>query len=199
MGHSVHVIIGRGEGVGAFLRQWPGSRAVDLRGGWQAIPVDEALYEAIEAAHPGAVRPSGLDVSPFGLSEALAAATAKGGGLAYIETEYFGGTGGQSATAFVDGRQVMAPQTARGGGGPINQALRIIGVARTEADDEFDAIGLGERRSMTDYEPEGPVRLREAATDAAPALKEQSGLPMWLVMVIIAVSVGAGIVIASMR
>lgn len=196
MGHSVHLIIGQGEAVAAFLRQWPGSRGVELRAGWLAIPVDQALYDAIEAKHPGAVRPSGLDVSPFGLSEALAAATAKGGGLAYIETEYFGGTGGQSATAFVDGQQVMAPQTARGGAGPINQALRRIGVARTEAD-EFDTIGLGERRSMQDYEPEGPVRLRAAET-AAPQAKA-AGLPMWLVMIVIAGAVGLGIMVSVAR
>jgi len=158
--------------------------------------VDQALYDAIEAKHPGAVRPSGLDVSPFGLTEALAAATAKGGGLAYIETEYFGGTGGQSATAFVDGQQVMAPQTARGGAGPINQALRRIGVARAEAD-EFDTIGLGERRSMQDYEPEGPVRLRAAET-AAPQAKA-AGLPMWLVMIVIAGAVGLGIMVSVAR
>ncbi len=196
MGHSVHLIIGRGEAAAAFVRQWPGSRTVELRGGWLAIPVDQGLYDAIEARHPGAVRPSGLDVSPFGLSESLAAATAKGGGLAYIETDYFGGTGGQSATAFVDGQQVMAPQTARGGAGPINQALRRIGVQRAEAD-EFDTIGLGERRSMDDYEPEGPVRLRAQAEDAGAA--KPAGLPMWLVMIFIAGAVGLGIMVAVAR
>lgn len=194
MGHSVHLIIGRGEAVAAFLRQWPGSRSVELRGGWRAIPVDDALYAAIEAEHPGAVRPSGLDVSPLGLSAALASVTASGGGLAYIETEYFGGAGAQSATAFVDGSEVMAPQTAHGGAGPINQALRRIGVVRTDADDEFDTVGLGERRSMADYEPEGPVRLREA-TRATPVVT-QAGLPMWLVMIIIAAAVGVGILVA---
>lgn len=196
MGHSVHLIIGRGEAVAAFLRQWPGSRTVELRGGWLAIPVDQTLYDAIEAQHPGATRPSGLDVSPFGLSESLAAATATGGGLAYIETEYFGGAGGQSATAFVDGQQVMAPQTARGGAGPINQALRRIGVQRTDSD-EFDTIGLGERRSMDDYTPEGPVRLRAAAVEAPEA--KAAGLPMWLVMIVIAGAVGLGIMVAVAR
>ena len=198
MGHSVQLIIGRGQAVVSFLRQWPGARAVDLRGGWQAIPVDEPLYDAIEAKHPGAARPSGLDVSPLGLSEALAEATATGGGLAYVETEYFGGTGGQSATAFVDGQQVMAPQTARGGAGPINQALRRIGVERTAADDEFDTIGLGQRRSMDDYEPEGLVRLRGQPAEAVVA-SEQPGLPMWLVMIVIAGAVGLGIMVAVAR
>ena len=197
MGHSVQLIIGRGDAVQAFLRQWPGSRAVELRGGWQAIPVEDALYAAIEARAPGATRPPGLDMSPFGLELALAAATEAGGGLAYVETEYFGGTGEQSAMAFVDGREAVAPQRARGGGGAINQALRAIGVTRSVADDEFDTIGLGERRSMTDYEPEGPARLRGAPQPAAAA--QASVLPGWLVGLVIAAAIGAGVLLAVVR
>lgn len=195
MGHSVHLIIGKGAAVSHFLSQWPAARAVDLREGWQAIPVDEALYAAIEARHPGAVRPSGLDVSPLGLSEALAAATAKGGGLAYVETEYFGGTGGQSATAFIDGREVVSPQSAKAAG-PINQALRRIGVTRTDAKDEFDTIGLGERRTMTDYEAEGPVRLR---AEAAPAEPTHAFVPMWVVMLVIAAAVSVAIMVSMLK
>lgn len=198
MGHSVHLIIGQGPALAAFLSQWPGARAVELREGWQAIPVDEALYNAIEVKHPGATRPSGLDVSPLGLSEALALATAKGGGLAYVETEYFGGTGAQAATAFIDGREVVAPQSAKGAG-PINQALRRIGVTRTDAKDEFDSIGLGERRSMTDYEPEGPVRLRPVAPLVLPEQDAQKFVPMWVVMLVIASAVGLGIMVSVMR
>lgn len=195
VGHSVHLIIAKGAAVSAFLRQWPDARAVELHHGWQAIPVDEALYLAIEARYPGAIRPSGLDASPLGLSEALAEATAKGGGLAYVETEYFGGMGAQAATAFADGREVVAPQSAKGAG-PINQALRRIGVTLTESNDEFDTIGLGERRTMTDYEPEGPVRLRGAAASTP---TEQPGLPMWVVMIVIAAAVGFGVIVAVVR
>ena len=195
MGHSVHLIIGKDAAIAAFLNQWPLARTVDLRGGWQAIPVDEALYAAIEAKHPGAIRPSGLDVSPLGLSEALAAATAKGGGLAYVETEYFGGTGAQAATAFIDGHEVVAPQSAKAAG-PINQALRRIGVTRTDANDEFDTLGLGERRTMTDYEPEGPVRLRGEATPTSSAPPAQAFVPMWVVMLVLAAAVGLAIMVS---
>jgi hypothetical protein len=157
------------------------------------------LYAAIEARFPGAVRPSGLDVSPLGLGEALADATRDGGSLAYVETDYFGGTGGQSATAWIDGREVMAPQSARGGGGPINQALRRIGVLRTEADDEFDTIGLGERRTMTDYEPEGPVRLRAAAKEEAAPVKDagKAFVPLWQVVIVIAAVIAVGVFISA--
>ncbi len=197
MGHSVQLIIGRGEAVAAFLRQWPVARAVDLRGGWRAIPVDDALHAAIEAAHPGAQRPPELDVSPFGLDRALAAATAAGGGLAYVETDYFGGAGGQSAMAFVDGREAMAPQRSRGGGGPINQSLRAIGVVRSEADDEFDTVGLGERRAMGDYEPEGPVRLRPSPPPAPSPEPEKAHVPLWKVLLALAAIIATGVFLAA--
>ena len=198
MGHSVHLIIGKGSAITAFLMQWPAARAVDLRGSWQAIPVDEVLYVAIEAKYPGAIRPSGLGASPLGLSEALAEATAQGGGLAYVETDYFGGTGGQAAIAFVEAHEVVAPQTAKGSG-PINQALRRIGVTRAEADDEFDTIGLGERRTMTDYELEGPVRLRGETVLARPEQAAQRFIPMWVVMLVIAAAVGVAIMVSVAR
>ncbi len=192
MGHSVQLIVGRGAAVQAFLRQWPGARAVELRDGWQAIPVEEPLYAAIEAKAPGASRPPEMDVSPLGLDLALAGATEGGGGLAYVETEYFGGTGGQSAMAFVDGREAMAPQRARGGGGTINQALRAIGVKRDVTNDEFDTIGLGERRSMEDYGPDGPRRLQVQREDEAKPEPKKS-LPVWVVLLIAAAAVAAGV------
>jgi hypothetical protein len=199
MGHSVHLIIGQGPAIASFQRIWPAARVVDLLGGWQAIPVDDALHTAIEAHYPGAHRPSGLDVSPLGLGEALSDATKAGGGLAYVETEYFGGTGGQAAMAYVDGRQAMSPQSSRGGGGPINQALRLVGVTRTAADDEFDTIGLGERRTMTDYEPEGPVRLRtsEKEEPAPPTDSGKAFVPVWQVVMVIVAVIAVGLFISA--
>lgn len=198
MGHSVQLIVGRGAAVQAFLRQWPGARAVELREGWQAIPVEEPLYAAIEAKAPGASRPPELDVSPLGLDQALAGATEAGGGLAYVETEYFGGTGGQSAMAFVDGREAMAPQRARGGGGAINQALRAIGVKRDAVNDEFDTIGLGERRAMEDYGPEGPRRFQRQREDEAKP-EPKGGLPVWVVLLVAALAIGGGVLMAVVK
>ncbi len=195
MMHSVHLIIGKGVAAAAFLQRGPTASAVDLREGWQAIPVDDTLYAAIEALNPDVVRPSGLDVSPLGLSEALAAVRAKGGGVAYVLTEYFGGMGAQAAITFIDGREVVSPQSAKGAG-PIDQALRRIGVVRTEAGDEFDTIGLGQRRTMADYEPEGPVRLRGKPVQAK---QRQAGLPIWVVMLVIAAVVGLGVMAAVVR
>src|SRR5262249_2336447 len=119
---------------------------VALQGGWQAIPVEESLWELLNAAYPGAGAPDAFDMAPAGLMEALAEATRPDGALAYIETNYFGGTGGQSAVAFADGRRVLAPERQRSGFGPVNSALRAIGVERAASQDEFETIALDARR-----------------------------------------------------
>lgn len=196
MGHSVQLIIGKGLGVQAFLRSWSMARAVELRGGWQAIPMSDDLLGEIEGQAAGAQRSAELDMAPAGLERAMADATLEGGALAYVETEYFGGTGGQSAMAFANGREVMAPQRSRGGA--INEALRGIGLLREAGKDEFDTIGLGERRSMDDYSPEGPVRLRGAAAAEANA-EPARGLPVWVVALVIAGAIGLGVLLAVMR
>jgi hypothetical protein len=189
--HSVQLIVGRGEVIARFRQRWPGSRAVDLAGGWQAIPLEDELYELIAAAYAGLAKPDALDMAPAGLMEALAEASSPGAMLAYVETEYFGGTGGQSAVAFADGRQVFAPARSKGASGPINGALRAIGVQRIGSQDEFDTIGLGARRTMDDYSAEGPRRQRGAAT--APADGKAKGAPLWVVIVIIVLAIATGV------
>jgi hypothetical protein len=63
------------------------------------------------------------------------------GPLLYFETEYDAGLGGQGAAVFKDGELIFGPHWA--GIGPINQALRLLGV-RVEARnlDEFQTVGL---------------------------------------------------------
>ncbi len=201
MTHSVQLVIGSADSVAAFLRDWPGSRSVELAGGWHAVPVDDALFQQIEMSSREARRPEELDSSPPGLEAAMEVATRGGGALAYVETDYWGGSGGQSAVAYVDGRVAVHPYRSKGAGGPINSALRAIGVARG-ADDEFDTIGLGERRTMTDYELEGPVRLRSPLAVAAELLGADAPEPtilIWLVLVLIAAFVAVGTMMAMLR
>jgi hypothetical protein len=70
--------------------------------------------------------------------------------IAYIETEYFGGVGQQSATVYYSGECILEPQTAESG--PVCKALRLLGVARkVSKTDEFDTAGLGRYRSNDDW------------------------------------------------
>jgi hypothetical protein len=66
------------------------------------------------------------------------------GSLAYVEAEFFGGAGHQSAVAFLDGALALGPVAARDA---INQALRFLGVTPTGKQDEFDTVGLFKHRS----------------------------------------------------
>lgn len=69
--------------------------------------------------------------------------------MAFVETDYFGGTGGQGAVVFGNGIAIYGPEWDSIG--PINRALALLGVEVTPPmTDEFDATGLG---SIRTFEP----------------------------------------------
>lgn len=76
--------------------------------------------------------------------------------LGYVETEYFGGVGEQSAVLWRNGLLALGPTTmttdSRTAGRPrslwpINAVLRELGVTAGTHHDEFDAFGLDAYRS----------------------------------------------------
>jgi hypothetical protein len=68
--------------------------------------------------------------------------------FAIIETDYFGGLGDQAAAVYRGDSEVMVPMS--GASGPINEALRVLGVRRAVGMDEFDTVGLGRFRDFDD-------------------------------------------------
>jgi hypothetical protein len=77
--------------------------------------------------------------------------------FAVIETDYFGGRGTQSAAVYRGEAEVTPGESA--GGGPINRALRLLGVVAVPPKDEFDTVGLGSYRNFYQVfgEYEGPT------------------------------------------
>jgi hypothetical protein len=85
------------------------------------------------------------------------------GPIAYIETNYFGGIGTQSAVVWSETRIIYGPcqsetkwvngqhVTKPAGETAINRALRLMGVQQENAFDEFDAIELGKFRNNEDW------------------------------------------------
>lgn len=72
--------------------------------------------------------------------------------FALVETNYFGGTGSQAAAVYRGASVVMPPEgteIGRGPVGPINRALRALGVIASGRD-EFDTVGLGRYRDFYD-------------------------------------------------
>ncbi len=101
------------------------------------------------------------------VSTALRAALAelsKGGVLAFIETEYWGGDGTQGATAYRDGVCIMEPQAE--GLGPISHALGLLGYRAAEGkSDEFETVGLGRFRNNEDWIEFAESAEEEGLTD----------------------------------
>jgi hypothetical protein len=71
--------------------------------------------------------------------------------FAVIETDYFGGQGDQAAAVYRGDRVVMAPKA--GAVGPINEALRHLGVRALPGLDEFDTVSLRHFRDFDNLLP----------------------------------------------
>jgi hypothetical protein len=65
--------------------------------------------------------------------------------FALIQTDYFGGIGGQWACAYTGARLDSDANAS------INSVLRMLGVVRRGDLDEFDTIGLGAHRTSPDH------------------------------------------------
>lgn len=124
----------------------------------QAVIVTESarsrLLDAIEGAR---LVPLGQGLSLMPVTETRfdtgpLADCSEHGAVAYVEAEYFGGAGTQSAQVWEGGETVLGPlhvdedEPVPADGSPISQALRRLGVLKGDHFDEFDAVGLGRHR-----------------------------------------------------
>lgn len=82
-------------------------------------------------------------------AEKLAVSASAKGAIAYLETEYFGGDGAQTAIVWDEGKVVYGPCVRSEG--TINAALRILGVEAKRGQDEFLTVGLGLVSSNEDF------------------------------------------------
>jgi len=123
----------------------------ELVQGFVIVPLWERQFDQITGLKPGA------DVGGFTyLSSSVVVALSSAsevGPLVYVETNYFGGIGAQAAAAFVQGKMAFADyhevlRDPQRGDGPINRALKMLGVAKVAGQDEFDTLGLGRFRTV---------------------------------------------------
>lgn len=69
-----------------------------------------------------------------------------------ITTDYFGGYGNQTAKVFIDNKKVLDQDDEFDWSlKPINSALKMLGVNKSESMDEFDTVGLSKYRSNNDF------------------------------------------------
>ncbi|MFI0405819.1 hypothetical protein [Actinomadura sp. 3N508] len=120
------------------------ARVISVGQGISLLPLTGALLDEV-------VELDGDWKVPADFGRVLADCSATGP-VAYVEAEYFGGTGSQAAQVWDAGEIVLGPLHVAEGerwpeaGSPISQALRRLGVDKGEHFDEFDAVGLGRHR-----------------------------------------------------
>ncbi len=157
MSHNIFGFIGKAVDLHLAGTRLAGSKVVSLFLGYGFLPVTDEVIDFDERA-PFRY----LTRLTYRLGE-WAEIVSADCPLAYVETDYFGGRGLQTAVAWVGGRLVFGPtqtedfsQNGKVHPTPlleraINQALRLIGVGRGIAIDEFAALGLGKHRSNEDW------------------------------------------------
>ncbi|WP_344870055.1 hypothetical protein [Deinococcus aetherius] len=125
-----------------------GLPTISLGHGIALIPLtDEVLDEQFGLSGPGT---SGAFWKSGAVLEAFLVEVSRLGRVAYVEADFFGGSGTQVAAVWQQGKCVMGPECSKGGGA-INHALRLLGVPRSPGQDEFDEVGLGRFRHTADW------------------------------------------------
>jgi hypothetical protein len=119
-------------------------------GGLAFVPMTDALFEQLATLFAAAAGQAHTEFWKLSPSGALwIAQLSAAGRVAYVETEYFGGDGDQAAAVWENARTILGPR--QGDIGPINDALRLLGVSRTHTQDEFAVAGLDRYRATEDW------------------------------------------------
>ena len=160
MSHTLRAVIGPIPPVTEFAGRWVQAHLISLPQRFGLVPMTAALLADIQELAMLDEPDPFADFAhlPAALAQAIMEAT-RSGPLAYVETDYWGGIGRQSAIVWNKGRLVLGPLGSETAGpmnaypapplseGAVNQALRYLGVWRQNGQDEFDMLGLGRYRS----------------------------------------------------
>ena len=153
MGHHIQGIVLSRATAEHLRAELPDVLLAPLRQGFVLVPLTNRLFDLVRDRHPELE--GSADEVLWKLSSSMEHVLrnlSRKDPVAYIETDYFGGAGDQAATAWADGRVMVSPRRDRRG--PINDALRAIGVRLVGGGDEFDSVGLIQYRQMDDWECE---------------------------------------------
>jgi hypothetical protein len=148
LGHFIQTIVAPESSARRLLDRWPKLSGCTHYGQHILFPIDAELIDAkITADTTPQESDETFMLLTVGLHRLLTEIS-EDGILAYIETEYFGGQGGQGAMVIRDGQEIMPPEWSESD--TINKALRLLGLESSNAEDEFLMLGLGMARNNED-------------------------------------------------
>jgi hypothetical protein len=148
---QVQALIAKTDKLAAHALRFESAVTCPLVQGYSLLPITDALAKALAGyqwSSEAALTHSSLEL-PDGLN-GFACEISHDCPVAYINTYYFGGHGGQDALVFDKGRLGFSPATDGYNhcwpDSSISQALRAIGVEAEVGKDAFDTVGLGAHR-----------------------------------------------------
>ncbi len=148
MGHCIHVIVAPTSTADSISEQWPELPRLDRDNGFAIFPIDADLIDARIAPDKTPTETNDEFKLLTNGFRTLLRSLSRGGLLAYVETEYFGGSGGQGALVCRDGDEIMPPEWHDSG--TINDALKLIGLQGGVFADRFTAAGFADVRDDDD-------------------------------------------------
>jgi hypothetical protein len=126
--------------------QYPAAHVIPLSQGMGLVPMTEALFDEINLSELSEDLPGFVLMTMAAEKQVLK--LYPGGEVAYVEADYFGGYGSQSAIVWQKGRRCdIYPDTQNA----INFALRSLGISRGHHKDEFEGLNLGRHRDTHDW------------------------------------------------
>lgn len=136
----------------------PGTGVVRLHERIALVPITEDAAEALSPGDRSLVSLLTGQPLPTALTELLRR-TSREGPIAYVEADFFGGTGQQAAVLWEHGEIALGPlvdpnDLVRGAPSqwPFNQVLRRMDVSVAPGQlDEFATVGLGRHRETEDW------------------------------------------------
>lgn len=176
MGHRIIAIIGRPRTLAPLIARFGPPAPVELPFGLILAPLDEERLDALAVSSAPAFE--GFTYLTPAMAAEIGRALGSGSAL-YLETDYHGGAGFQSAALFEAGtllwRRAEAALGPRQGQSwlsrfckpseprapsPISAGLAHLGVRASGGRDEFDRVGLAEFRSLEALGLDPSRRLR---------------------------------------
>ncbi len=156
MGHSINVFIGKDNIISLFSFEQKVSK-ITLNQGFSMVFLSCNFHEELLREYKGELVCDNLFVNFDSAVKSLLEKYSSGGMLAYMETDYFGGVGSQTAILYENGRLRISPiQTndftlwTKDDNRAINIILKELGVKKEDDFDEFDSVGLNGYRRMSD-------------------------------------------------
>ena len=160
--YRLHAMVAAPEVLEPIVEQFPHARPVLLDGAELAlVAVCEDLFAEVDL-HGFRVDPeSGFERLSSGIAAVVTAASRRGP-IAYLEADYVGDLGHQTAAVWLDCHLVFGPRLLvpgedfpRDGTSPFCGALRYLGVQAVGRADEFVVLGLGRHRETEEWCAEG--------------------------------------------